>query len=148
MALPSALQGKCCASIPTTAPFPRPGPPWASLRILFLGHQQVSSQVLSNEELNFNHKKHTVATDFLRAHAGPSATPRPGFTRFYSGAHALTHQPFRSWARRLLALSQLSFFPIGKPGKMTEPVCVAKRLASTGSEGGKIELCVFFFSCL
>lgn len=38
-----------------------------------------------------------------------------------------------------------SFFPNGKPGKMTEPVCVAKRLASTGSEGKKIELSFFFF---
>lgn len=45
------------------------------------------------------------------------------------------HQnPFLSWALGLLASRQL-FFPNSEPGKMIEPVCVAKRLVSTGSEG-------------
>lgn len=133
--------------------------PGLCLRLILLSHQQNNSPILSNKEFNFNHllkKKKIffflVSTDLLPAHAGPLTVPRPGFAHRYSCARAHTSRllkhtkPFRSWAFGLLALSQLFFFffPNGKPGKMIELVYVAKRLASTGSEGKKIELCIFF----
>lgn len=152
MGLPSALLGKCCASnrafFPPILAFPGP-----CLHMILLSHQQISSQVLSNEEFNCSHLKKWVPTDFLPAHAGPPAMPLSGSAHRYSGTctHTLWSpehtnpsdpQPLGDWRYHN------SFFPNGKPGKMIEAVYVAKRLASTGSEGKKIELCMFFFSCL
>lgn len=149
MGLPPALHRKCCASNKSTF----------SPLLAFLGPACVLSFSATNRlvyrsfptrSLTSTKKKKIVSTEFLRAHAGPSTMPHPGFAHFYSGKRCAHTKPFRSWALRLLALSQLS--PprppspphppaIGKPGKMIEPVCVAKRLASTGwGGGGEIEL--------
>lgn len=147
MGLPSVLHRKHCTSNKGTFPPPLafPGP---CLYIIFLIHQQINSQVSSNKKFKFSHLKKSVSTDFLCVHAGPLATPHAGFE------HTLTHagllrtpnpsdpRPSGYWHYHH------SFFPNGKPGKMIEPVCVAKRLASTGSEREKIELCLFFFSRL
>lgn len=149
MGLPSALHRKCCASNKSTFP---PLLNWRGpcLCTVFLSHQQISSQVLSNKEFNFNHKKKNKKNSF---HRFPTCMRRP---IHHAPSHLHTHifrrrtsahtKPFRSWALGLLALSQLFFFPIGKPGKLIEPVCVAKRLASTGSGGGKLSCVSFFFS--
>lgn len=142
----SALHRKCCASNRSTFPPPiaSPGPCWC---VIFLSHQQIPSHVFSNKEFNFSHLKKKK----ISFHRFPTCTRRPT-------CHALPQLRARAHNAGLLRTPNPSdpgpsgywryhnsFFPNGKPGKMIEPVCVAKRLASTGSEGKKIELCVFFF---
>lgn len=54
MGLPSARLRKCRAS--NRALFPQPlATPGPRLCMLLLGHQEISSQVLFNEEINFSH---------------------------------------------------------------------------------------------
>lgn len=146
MGLPSALRRKYCASnaSPFSPPLAFPGP---CVCISFSAtNSSVHRTFPASLTSAIKKRKRIVSTDFLHARAGPSTTPHPGFVHLHPTTRAHT-KPFQSRALRLLALSQLFFFPIGKPVRMIEPVHVAKRLASTGSEGKKLSCVPFFFSC-
>lgn len=134
MGLPPALHRKCCASSKSTAPpLPLPGP---CLCIVFLSRQQIRLQVLPNKEFNFKKKIKIVSTEFLRARASPSTTPHPGFAHLYSGRRCAHTKPFRSWALRLLALSQLSF-PSNWQARKDDRTCVCRQKAGLNWLGGQ-----------
>lgn len=142
------------AVLPTGHFFPPllafPGP---CLYMISLSHQQISSQVLSNEEFNCSHLKKWVPTDFLPAHAGPPAMPLSGSAHRYSGTctHTLWSpehtnpsdpQPLGYWRYHNSFFSQ-------RQARKDDRNCVCSQKTSLNwFRGKKIELCMCFFSCL
>ena len=151
MGLPSALLRKCRAS--NRAPSPHPWPllgltcvcSWSATKRL--AHRSFSTKSLTSGIKKKKKKKHwfpPISTCTCR----PACHVPP-----WLHAHTLTHAGLLNTptlpipSPRVTGVITIPFFPNGKPGKMIGTMYVAKRLASTGSEGEK-NWVVYFFSCL
>lgn len=159
MGLPSTLQGKCCASnqgifFPHPWPFLGSACVWSCSATNRIIHRSFPTRSLTSTIYKKKKKfffSWSPPISYLRTQAHSPCPALASHTD--TPAHALTQAdswntpnpsdpgPSGYWRYHN---SFFFFFPNGKPGKMIELVYVAKRLASTGSEGKKIELCIFF----